>query len=45
LLAGAEKINVNSAAVKRPSLITEASNAFGAQAVVLSMDVLKWQKV
>ena len=41
LLAGAEKINVNSAAVKRPSLITEASKAFGAQAVVLSMDVLK----
>jgi cyclase len=41
LLAGAEKINVNSAAVKRPALIAEASNAFGAQAVVLSMDVLQ----
>lgn len=41
LLAGAEKINVNSAAVKRPELITEASQAFGAQAVVLSMDVLR----
>jgi len=41
LLAGAEKINVNSAAVKRPTLITEASMAFGAQAVVLSMDALK----
>jgi cyclase len=39
LLAGAEKINVNSAAVKRPELIAEASQAFGAQAVVLSMDV------
>lgn len=39
LLAGAEKINLNSAAVKRPQLITEASKAFGAQAVVLSMDV------
>ena len=39
LLAGAEKVNVNSAAVKNPDLITEASNAFGAQAVVLSMDV------
>lgn len=39
LLAGAEKVNVNSAAVKRPALIAEASNAFGAQAVVLSMDI------
>ncbi len=41
LLAGAEKINVNSAAVRRPELISEASAAFGAQAVVLSMDVLR----
>lgn len=41
LLAGAEKININSAAVKRPALIAETSNAFGAQAVVLSMDVLR----
>jgi imidazole glycerol-phosphate synthase subunit HisF len=39
LLAGAEKINVNSAAVKNPQLIANASKAFGAQAVVLSMDV------
>ena len=41
LLAGAEKINVNSAAVKNPELISQASQAFGAQAVVLSMDVLR----
>jgi cyclase len=41
LLAGAEKINLNSAAVKNPQLIAEASSAFGAQAVVLSMDVLR----
>src|SRR5688572_10696633 len=41
LLAGAEKVNVNSAAVKNPQLIAEASYAFGAQAVVLSMDVLR----
>jgi cyclase len=39
LLAGAEKVNVNSAAVKNPRLIADASVAFGAQAVVLSMDV------
>ncbi len=41
LLAGAEKINVNSGAVRRPELIAEAARAFGSQCVVLSMDVLK----
>lgn len=41
LQAGAEKINLNSAAIKNPELIREAANAFGNQAVVLSMDVLK----
>ncbi len=39
LLAGAEKVNVNTAAVQNPQLIAEASRAFGAQCVVLSMDV------
>lgn len=39
LLAGAEKVNLNSAAVQRPELIAEAARAFGSQAVVLSMDV------
>ena len=39
LLAGAEKVNVNTAAVKNPRLIAEASKAFGAQCVVLSMDI------
>jgi cyclase len=39
LLAGAEKVNVNTAAVKNPQLIADASKAFGAQCVVLSMDV------
>jgi cyclase len=38
-LAGAEKINVNSAAVKDPELIARCSYAIGAQSVVLSMDV------
>ena len=41
LLAGAEKINVNSAAVKNPQLIADASKAFGVQCVVLSMDIAK----
>ena len=39
-LAGAEKINVNSAAVQRPTLIAECAEAVGDQNVVLSMDVL-----
>ncbi len=43
LLAGAEKVNVNTAAVKNPDLIAEASKAFGAQCVVLSMDVRRTQ--
>jgi len=38
-LAGAEKINVNSAAVQRPGLIAEIARAIGRQNTVLSMDV------
>jgi len=38
-LAGAEKINVNSAAVARPALIAECAEAIGAQNIVLSMDI------
>jgi cyclase len=38
-LAGAEKINVNSAAVLRPALIGECAEAIGNQNIVLSMDV------
>jgi imidazole glycerol-phosphate synthase subunit HisF len=38
-LAGAEKINVNSAAVLRPALIAECADAIGNQNVVLSMDI------
>jgi cyclase len=37
--AGAEKVNVNTAAVKRPALITEIAEAIGSQSAVLSMDV------
>jgi cyclase len=36
--AGADKITVNTAAVQRPGLITELSEEFGAQAVVLAID-------
>ncbi|MDO5483455.1 MAG: HisA/HisF-related TIM barrel protein, partial [Desulfovibrionaceae bacterium] len=40
LLAGAEKVSINSAAVKKPELISEGAAAFGSQAVVVGMDVL-----
>jgi len=36
--AGADKITVNTTAVQRPDLITELSEEFGAQAVVLAID-------
>lgn len=39
LLAGAEKISVNSAAVKNPEIISRGADAFGSQCVVLGMDV------
>jgi cyclase len=38
-LAGAEKINVNSAAIARPALIDECAAAIGSQSVVLAVDV------
>ncbi len=38
LLSGADKVSVNTAAVRRPKLITELSEEFGAQAVVLAID-------
>ncbi|MDR2345255.1 MAG: imidazole glycerol phosphate synthase subunit HisF [Planctomycetaceae bacterium] len=36
--AGAEKISVNSLAVKNPSIISEGAKAFGVQCIVLGMD-------
>lgn len=41
LLAGADKIGVNSAALKRPELITEAAMRFGSQCVVVAIDAKK----
>lgn len=38
LHAGADKVSVNTAAVRRPELISELSREFGAQAVVLAID-------
>jgi imidazole glycerol-phosphate synthase subunit HisF len=41
LLAGAEKVSVNSAAILNPGLISEGAEAFGSQCIVLGMDVKK----
>lgn len=38
LLAGADKVSVNTAAIQRPELISEAAAAFGSQCVVLAVD-------
>jgi cyclase len=38
LMAGADKVSVNSAAVKNPQLIADAARRFGNQCVVLSID-------
>lgn len=44
LLAGAEKVSINSAAVKNPDLIAQGAEAFGSQAIVVGMDVKKVEK-
>lgn len=41
LRAGADKISVNSAAVKDPTLISRAAERFGSQCVVLAIDARK----
>src|SRR6058998_2202521 len=38
LSAGADKVSVNTAAVRRPTLLTELAQAFGCQCVVLAID-------
>jgi imidazole glycerol-phosphate synthase subunit HisF len=41
LLAGADKVSVNSAAVQRPALLSEGASRFGAQCIVLAIDARK----
>ena len=41
LNAGADKVSVNSAAIKNPSLISEAAKKFGRQCVVCAIDAKK----
>ncbi len=42
LLAGADKVSVNSAAVKNPELIQEAADQFGSQCVVVAIDAKRF---
>jgi cyclase len=44
-MAGAEKVNINTAAVKRKKLISEIAYAIGSQSTVLSMDVRRTRKI
>jgi len=41
ILAGAEKVSLNSQAVKNPELITEGARVFGNQSIVLGMDAAR----
>jgi cyclase len=41
LRAGADKTAINSAAVRRPELLTEAARRFGSQCIVASIDALR----
>ena len=50
LHAGADKVSLNSAAIRRPELISEAATAFGAQCIVVAIDAkrtgenpLRWE--
>ena len=44
LLAGAEKVSVNSLAVLNPNIIAEGARLFGSQCIVLGMDPVKVEK-
>lgn len=41
LLSGADKVSVNTAAVRSPSLVSEAAREFGSQAIVVAIDAKK----
>ena len=41
ILAGAEKVSVNSLAVRNPNVIAEGAEAFGRQCIVLGMDPVR----
>ena len=41
LMAGADKVSINSAAIKNPDIIKNASDHFGSQCIVVAIDVKK----
>lgn len=41
LNVGADKVSINSSAIRNPQLITEGANRFGAQCIVVAIDVKK----
>jgi len=41
LKSGADKVSINSAAIKNPQLISQAANKFGSQCVVVAVDAKK----
>ncbi|MEJ6711549.1 MAG: imidazole glycerol phosphate synthase subunit HisF [Flavobacteriales bacterium] len=47
IAAGADKVSINSSAIKRPELVTEIADCYGSQCVVLAIDTKyidgKWQ--
>lgn len=43
LLAGADKVSINSAAVRNPQLIRDAAQRFGSQCIVVAIDARKRQ--
>ena len=45
LLAGADKVSINTSAIKNPELIRESSNKFGSQCIVVAIDAKKLQKI
>ncbi len=44
LLAGADKVSINTAAVKNPRLVQEASKQFGSQCIVIAIDAKRSTK-
>ncbi|MCX8999456.1 imidazole glycerol phosphate synthase subunit HisF [Rhizobiaceae bacterium BDR2-2] len=44
LLCGADKVSINSAAVRNPDFVTEAADKFGDQCIVVSIDAKKVSK-
>ena len=44
LLAGADKVSINTAAVSRPEFVKEAAEKFGSQCIVAAIDAKKGEK-